>query len=270
MNALNLIYITNDPDIAKICVLSGVDRIMVDLEKEGKAERQFGLDTLISNHSVSDIERIRAAAEEIELLVRINPLSDRTPFEVDEALSRGADSIMLPMADDYATVCDFSNIVRGRAKKVLLLETIPAMIRASEICQKDLVDEVHIGLNDMHIDSRLNFMFELMASHVMDSLCALLQRRAIPFGIGGIAPISQVNKLQANLIITQHARLGSNQVIMSRGFNEILCKADSMDVMKNEVKALKLAFDKSLKLSTSEVDKKLFEFKNCISEILHS
>ena len=270
MTDINLIFITNNPKLAKLCESAGVDRIMVDLEREGKADRQLGLDTLISDHSVDDIVKIRKTVTKSDLLVRINRLSGSTPNEIEAVLSAGADSIMLPMADDYATVLNFSNLVAGRAKKVLLLETIPALIRASEICKKDLIDEVHIGLNDLHIDSRLNFMFELMASYIMDSICALLKSRDIPFGIGGVAPISQQNKLQADLIISQHARLGSTQVIMSRGFKKILCDSNATEAIKAEVLALKNTYKDSLRFSEAEVDIKLSEFKNCIFEIANT
>ena len=45
---LKLMYITNQPKIAKIADENGVDRIFVDLEKIGKQERQGGMDTVQS------------------------------------------------------------------------------------------------------------------------------------------------------------------------------------------------------------------------------
>lgn len=267
MSGIELISITNDPNIALICEQSGVGIVMVDLETEGKEERQAGRDTLISYHSLDDIYSIKKIIGQSSLLVRINPLSARTPCEVDAVLSSGADAIMLPMADDYRTVSEFSDIVSGRAKKVLLLETIPALIRASQLCRKDVVDEVHIGLNDMHIDARLNFMFELMTSHVLESLCSLLKDRGIPFGIGGVAPISQVNKLPAELIIAQHARLGSNRVIMSRGFKEILSESNPLESMAAEVSSLKNEYSRALRFSEMEIKQKTAQFTKLVAEI---
>ena len=52
--ALNLFYITNRPDVALIAEKYGVDRIWIDLETLGKAERQPG-NTVKSNHKISDI-----------------------------------------------------------------------------------------------------------------------------------------------------------------------------------------------------------------------
>ena len=44
--SLKLMYITNRPDIAQIAETAGVDRILVDMEYIGKADRQGELDTV--------------------------------------------------------------------------------------------------------------------------------------------------------------------------------------------------------------------------------
>lgn len=50
--ALKLMYITNNPKVAKIAEEAGVDRIFVDMEYIGKAKRQGGMDTVQSHHTV--------------------------------------------------------------------------------------------------------------------------------------------------------------------------------------------------------------------------
>ena len=45
--ALNLMYITNNPQVALIAEKSGVDRIFVDMEYIGKPLRQGGMLSLI-------------------------------------------------------------------------------------------------------------------------------------------------------------------------------------------------------------------------------
>ena len=57
--ALKLMYITNNPTIAHIAEDAGVDRIFVDMEYIGKADRQGGMDTVQSHHTVEDIKAIR-------------------------------------------------------------------------------------------------------------------------------------------------------------------------------------------------------------------
>ena len=54
--ALKLMYITNRPEIAQIAETAGVDRIFVDLEYIGKLDRQGGMDTVQSHHTLDDVK----------------------------------------------------------------------------------------------------------------------------------------------------------------------------------------------------------------------
>ena len=56
---LKLMYITNNPEIARIAEDAGVDRIFVDLEHIGKTDRQGGMDTVQSHHTIEDVKEIR-------------------------------------------------------------------------------------------------------------------------------------------------------------------------------------------------------------------
>ena len=75
---LNLMYITNRPEIAQIAESAGVDRIFVDLEYIGKADRQGGMDTVQSKHTLEDVKKISKAITMAELLVRVNPIHEAT------------------------------------------------------------------------------------------------------------------------------------------------------------------------------------------------
>ena len=57
--ALRFMYITNDEQIAKIAEACGVDWIFIDLEINGKEQRQGHLDTVISRHRIGDVRRIK-------------------------------------------------------------------------------------------------------------------------------------------------------------------------------------------------------------------
>ena len=93
---MEFISITKDPKIAKYFEESGIDDVMVDLEIIGKQERQKGLNTVISAHAMVDVSNVRSVLTKAKLLVRINPVYEKTKAEVDEAIDRGADIIMLP------------------------------------------------------------------------------------------------------------------------------------------------------------------------------
>ena len=177
--------ITNDTELASYAEKSGVSRIFVDLEINGKFERQGHLDTLISKHSMSDVKKIRKAAPNTELLVRLNPFFDGSRQEIEQAISAGADLLMLPMFTTVKEIKEFSQIINGRAKFIPLVETAAAAECLADILMVDGVSEIYIGLNDLHRDLGLNFMFEPLANGLLDSFVEAIRQSGLPFGFGG-------------------------------------------------------------------------------------
>lgn len=214
---LKLMYITNDERVAAIAQKSGVDRIWIDLERRGKEERQHGLNTVKSKHVIEDVSRLRNVVSISELLVRVNPLHGDSKQEIDEVIARGADIVMLPMFRTTDEASRFVDMVGGRAKVLLLAETIGAENDIEDITRLPGVDEIHIGLNDLHLERKQKFMFELLADGTVDKMCAIMRRAGMEYGFGGIARLDE-GKLPARHIIAEHYRLGSHMAILSRSF----------------------------------------------------
>ena len=214
---LTLMYITNSPQIALIAQANGVQRVWVDLETLGKEERQKGRNTVKSNHSVQDVRSIRPLLTRSQLLVRVNPWNSASPAEVDAVIEAGADLVMLPMWKTAAEVERFLNAVHGRARTTLLLETREAEACLDEVLALGGIDEIHIGLNDLHISYGLDFMFELLSNGTVERICQKIAGRGIPYGFGGIAKIGD-GAVPAEKIILEHYRLGSSRAILSRTF----------------------------------------------------
>ena len=220
--SLKLMYITNRADVAKIAENCGVDRIFVDMEFIGKEERQPG-DTVKSSHTLFDVKTVRGALTKSELLVRVNPMvDDRRGYcsaaeEIDGVVAAGADVIMLPMAKNVDDVKKFAECVRGRAKTMLLLETAEAADKIDDILSLGVIDEVHIGLNDLHLSLGRKFMFELLVDGTVEKLCQKIAAHGLPYGFGGIARIGY-GMLPSEYIIAEHYRLGSSAAILSRSF----------------------------------------------------
>jgi len=214
---LKLMYITNQPDVAKIAENYKVDRIFIDLETIGKSDRQANYNSVKSNHSFIDISKIRKTLSSSELLVRINQMHDKTKLEIDEAVHRGADIIMLPMYRSAEEANFFVDLVNGRAKTILLLETIDAEKDLEKTLSSSGADEIHIGLNDLHIEYKLSFMFQLLANGKVDEICEKIKPYNIMYGFGGIAGLDR-GILPGRYIIAEHYRLGSTMAILSRSF----------------------------------------------------
>ena len=227
--SLKLMYITNKPKVAKIAEDNTVDRIWVDLEKYGKNDRQRGLNTVKSDHTMDAVSIIRSSIDRAELLVRINPLHDRSKDEIDEVISRGADVVMLPYFDKPDDACRFVGYVNGRARTLLLVETIAAENNIDEIIDRSGADEVHIGLNDLHIQYGMKFMFELLANGKVEELCVKIKKHGIPYGFGGIARLDE-GLLPGRHIIAEHYRLGSTIAILSRSFYDTWLNDDYEEI----------------------------------------
>lgn len=222
--AITLMYITNNPKLAKIAQDAGVDRIWIDLETKGKEERQKGMNTVKSNHTIEDIYKVRPVVTTSKLMVRVNPLDDESENEINEVVKAGADYIMLPMYKTKEEVSRFIQLVNGRAKTMLLLETKEAEECLDSYVDMCGIDEIHIGLNDLHLAHRKTFMFELLTDGTVDKITNILRANNIRFGIGGFARIGY-GILPAENILTHHYKLGSQMAILSRGF----CDANVTD-----------------------------------------
>ena len=220
---LNLMYITNNPDVAVIAEESGVDRIFVDMEFIGKDIRQGGLDTVQNHHTIEDIRRIKSVLGKAKVLVRINPIHQDvegyfdSKEEIDAAIDAGADILMLPFFRTVKEVEEFIAHVGGRVQTCLLLETPEAANIIDEILDVPGIDMVHIGLNDLHLGLGMTFMFELLANGMVDQLAGKLKARGIPVGFGGIAGLHG-GALPGSYVLKEHYRLGSSMVILGRSF----------------------------------------------------
>ncbi len=228
---LKLMYITNDLNVAKIAQTYGVDRIFIDLESLGKEERQKGMNTVKSNHKVEDVRVISQAMTSSQVLVRVNPWNENSYKEIEQVILAGADVVMLPMWKNKQQVANFLQAVNGRAKTMLLLETKQAVECLDDVLDLRGIDEIHIGLNDLHLSYQLTFMFELLSNGTVENICKKIKSKGIPYGFGGIACIGQ-GELPAERIISEHYRLGSSFAILSRSFCNVELVKDLNQIEK--------------------------------------
>lgn len=273
--ALKLMYITNDTAVAKIAEDNGVDRIFMDMEYIGKEARQPG-DTVKSHHTVDDVKKIRSVITKSELMVRVNPLTPKnegfigSAAEIDAVIDAGADVIMLPMAKSAAEIREFVKLVGGRARTMLLLETREAMENLDEILSVGGIDEVHIGLNDLHLSLGEHFMFEPLADGTVDMIAEKIAERGLPYGFGGIARIGY-GMLPAEYVIKEHYRLGSTFAILSRSFCNIGSITDEGEIRKIFSRGVKSIrdFERSLSgLTPSDFEQNRREVARLVNEIV--
>jgi HpcH/HpaI aldolase/citrate lyase family len=215
---LDLLQITNDPVLAAQCDAMDGMRIFVDLERNGKQERQAGRNTFISAHQMADIAPIAAVLKRARLMVRLNPVYEGSGAEIDAAIAAGAQILMLPMFRGKADLAAFCALVAGRVPVVALLENADALHSIDEWIATLGLAEVFMGLNDLHISLGMRFMFEPLARGMVDRVGATVQKQGLRFGFGGIARVDQ-GLINGATVMGEHLRLGSQAVILSRTFH---------------------------------------------------
>lgn len=221
--ALTLMYITNNPQVAIIAQDAGVNRVWVDMEYIGKEQRQAGMNTVKSHHTVEDVATLRKVVTTSQLQVRVNPIHEATTDycdskeEIDNVIKAGAEVVMLPMFKTPEEIERFVEYVDKRARVLLLLETREAAERIDDILAVPGIDEMYVGLNDLHLSYGQKFMFQPLCDGKLDRIAEKIKAKGLPFGFGGIARVGY-GMLPAEYIIGEHYRLGSTAAILSRGF----------------------------------------------------
>ncbi len=259
---IELIQITHDPEFARRCdALAGL-RLWVDLERNGKAERQAGRNTFISTHTLDDVGRIKAVLQRAPLMVRLNPLHPGSADEIDAVLAQGADRLMLPMFTEAWELQAFCALVRGRVPVTALLETAGAFESLPEWIGTPGVDEVFVGLNDLHLSMGLHFMFEPLALGLLDTVARLCRVQGKRFGFGGIARLHE-GLLPGRDVLAEHLRLGSQAVILSRTFH----RPDSGERFEDEVAALRSAERALAERSAEQVQADRLRIADTIGQI---
>jgi hypothetical protein len=191
----------------------------VDLETLGKRERQSGLGTWISAHRMESLPAIRAALTHAALFARTNPMNRHAGDEIDRLLELGVEVLMLPMFESRAEVARFVDLVAGRARVVLLLETLGGLRELDSILALDGVDEVHVGINDMALAMGLRNRFSVVVSPEMSEVAAACRGAGVRFGFGGVGKVGdQGLPIPPDLIYAQYARLGATSALVSRAF----------------------------------------------------
>ncbi len=229
---MKLSLITNSAEVARRGEAAGIDRLFIDLERQGKAERQQGRQLFLSDHTLADVPRIKDVLRQAELMVRLDPLHAGSRDQIAAVIDGGADLLMLPYFQHCAQAEEFVELVAGRAKVVLLVETREAADNLEELARLPGVAEVHIGLNDLSLSLGKTFLFELLADGTIDRLCAILRHCGLPFGFGGIGCLQRRDlPIPPELVLAEQVCQGSTRGWLGRTFREAESTALQQNVL---------------------------------------
>jgi hypothetical protein len=217
---------TNDPALTAEADGAGIDRIGPDLERLGKIERQGGMGRWISDHEEEELPAIFAKLHRASHFVRCNPPHIGLADEINRLIALGAQTIMLPHFHTSDQARDFVYAVSGRARTVLLVETVSSAKEVAQLSRIEGVDEIHFGLNDLTLDLGVNNQFSVLCSTFLEDACAALAALDFPFAVGGIGRALDVTlPVPSELVYAQYPRLGATGALLSRVYFNGLQKA---------------------------------------------
>ena len=200
-----------------------MNRIGIDIERLGKSARQAGHDTRLSHHGWDDLAAVAKSIRQSALFVRINPIHGETEHEIETALSLGVHSLMLPYFQTADEVAAFVRFVRRRAHVSILVESPAAVTRIREILAVSGVDEVMIGLNDLHLQLGVSNHFEVLASPLLDMLAVEIRRKGLPLAVGGVGRVNDTTlPVPVDLVYAQYPRLGATGAWIARSFSRTM------------------------------------------------
>jgi 2-keto-3-deoxy-L-rhamnonate aldolase RhmA len=210
---VDLFLFTVSPSLARDVVLAGAAGVIVDWERRGKARRQEGQDTQINEDTPQDLERVRAATDG-RVLCRVNGYGPWTAGEVEAAVARGADELLLPMvrtADEVDRVLD---VVAGRCGVGVLVETQDAVAAVDALASRAL-SRLYVGLNDLRIDRGSQRLFAPLVDGTVDRVRARVE---VPFGVAGLTRPDAGRPVPSRLLAGELARLGADFTFLRRSF----------------------------------------------------
>lgn len=263
LKMINLFYITNNVLEAQIVDKIDIDWIFIDLETVGKKDRQIGRNTVMSDHSISDVHKIRSVINNTKIVLRCNPIGIHSKQEIEEINNTsGIDMVMLPFFKTVNEVKMFIDLLdTSKVEPTLLIETTSAIDNLNEILKLYQFKYVHIGLNDIHIERKTAFMFEPFTDGLIDKTTSILNSNNVKFGIGGIGRIGSDLLPSPECIINEHTRLNSSGVILSRSFKGNFSEK-SKELFETELTQSVFKFRNHEKYSKTLTENQLLESYN--------
>ncbi len=210
----------NNLDWVRAGDAAGVTRIGLDLECLNKLDRQGHVgDVMISNHRMSELPAVRSALRQAALFARTDPIHPGSAEQIERLIGEGVDVLMLPMFRHGDEVRTFVDLVDGRARTVLLAETAAALFRIAEVTAIPGVDEIHVGLNDLRLETKIPNHFEIVVSCLMEKASEVVRAAGVDFGFGGVARVDDDRlPVPPDLVIAQYPRLKGQAALLTRAF----------------------------------------------------
>lgn len=208
-----LLLFAVDPGLVQEAVAAGIGGIVVDWERQGKRERQLGVDTEINQHTLVDLVRVREAAP-CPVICRVNPCNGGSAAELESAITGGADEILVPMVRSTDEVERMLDLADGRCGVGILVETDLAVAASTDLARLP-ISRVYVGLNDLAIDRGSMSIFDALLDGTVERLRPDFD---VPFGFGGLTLPDRGAPIPCRQLIAEMVRLDCSFSFLRRSF----------------------------------------------------
>ncbi|MCF1190822.1 aldolase/citrate lyase family protein [Mangrovimonas sp. AS39] len=242
---MKLFLFTTDLTLAQKAEDAGVESVLVDWERKGKAVRQSGHNLEINQDSPDDV-KLLADNLNIPVTVRVNPIGYYTKDEVNLAIDCGAKVIMLPMSKSVKDVERFLKIIDNRTETLVQIETPELVNKVGEL-NKLPWDYAHVGLNDLMVAKGNRSIWEAVADGTVEEVCSKLEGKK--FGFGGVTVLGGGTPIPFNLILNEMVRLGCSMGILRRSFKAEILDRDfnsEIEILRMWIKSCSKRGEKSI------------------------
>jgi HpcH/HpaI aldolase/citrate lyase family len=209
-----LFLFSADPATIVPAVSSGVAGVVVDWERVGKRHRQAGADTQIGEDTIDDLRRARACTS-ARILCRIDNTESLIDEQIDQAVSAGADEILLPMVRSAAEIERVLDFAAGRVEVGILVETEAVLEQLPEIAALPL-SRAYLGLNDLAIDRGTTNIFDPLADGTLEEVKSYF---SVPFGVAGLTVVDAGAPIPCRLIVGELSRLDCSFSFLRRSYH---------------------------------------------------
>ena len=245
MNRLELVIFENDPQIMQKYHNHGINHCLIDMEVMGKDLRQLGFDTDINPGTYHDLASI-AALPRVTSWCRLNQLGSWSEEECEKAIAAGAQILILPMIRQRREVEEFLELINGRTKICIMLETERAVELAEEVHGLPF-EYAYFGLHDYNIATGNRFIFKPLLDGTIEKVRRIL--KDYKFGFAGLTDIAKGAPIPAIQILKELARLKANFVFLRRSFKKDVC----IDHVQQSVSEIDRAWMQNISRTADEI-----------------
>ncbi len=213
MNNVELLLFSTDPSIVEEADRAGMDGFIIDLEDRYRFQRQL-VDDAQSPDTHEDLSIVSSQTQR-PVWCRINQPGQWTEEEVEQAITHGADLILLPMVRQPEEVEYFLSLVSGRTQTGILIETVEACDCAQQLASFPL-DRIYMGLFDLALSRNSNDLFNPLTDGTVERLRNIFAKSQ--FGVGGLTTVDAGAPVPCLELMAHLVRLGCDFTFLRNSF----------------------------------------------------